>query len=129
VLEIADQVGDICQRLRIEYVVKASFDKANRSSGQAFRGPGAEEGLAILQEVRGLFALPVLTDIHESHQAATAAQVVAQLAEFGLEPSSGRLWLQTDCMTTRKRRWCSGSMGAMGWPCARCSRPTSRWPC
>jgi len=76
VLQIADQVGALCQRLGIDYVFKASFDKANRSSGQAFRGPGAEEGLAILQEVRERFALPVLTDIHESHQAATAAQVV-----------------------------------------------------
>ena len=140
VLQIADQVGALCQRLGIDYVFKASFDKANRSSGQAFRGPGAQEGLAILQEVRERFCLPVLTDIHESHQAATAAQVVdvlqipaylcrqtdllqaaaeavagsskgvnvkkgqflapwdmaqvvAKLAEFGLEPSSGRLWL------------------------------------
>ena len=140
VLQIADQVGALCQRLGIDYVFKASFDKANRSSGQAFRGPGAQEGLAILQEVRERFSLPVLTDIHESHQAATAAQVVdvlqipaylcrqtdllqaaaeavagsskcvnvkkgqflapwdmaqvvAKLAEFGLEPSSGRLWL------------------------------------
>ena len=76
VLQIADQVGELCQRLGIDYVFKASFDKANRSSGGAFRGPGAEEGLAILQEVRERFALPVLTDIHESHQAATAAQVV-----------------------------------------------------
>ena len=76
VLLIADQVGDLCQRLGIDYVFKASFDKANRSSGRAFRGPGAEEGLASLQEVRERFSLPVLTDIHESHQAATAAQVV-----------------------------------------------------
>jgi len=76
VLQIADQVGALCQRLGIDYVFKASFDKANRSSGQAYRGPGAEEGLAILQEVRERFSLPVLTDIHESHQAATAAQVV-----------------------------------------------------
>jgi 2-dehydro-3-deoxyphosphooctonate aldolase (KDO 8-P synthase) len=60
---IADQVGDLCQRLGIDYVFKA-------------RGPGAQEGLAILQEVRERFGLPVLTDIHESHQAATAAQVV-----------------------------------------------------
>jgi 2-dehydro-3-deoxyphosphooctonate aldolase (KDO 8-P synthase) len=105
VLEIADELADICQRLRIEYVVKPSFDKANRSSGQAFRGPGAEEGVAILQEVRERFALPVLTDSHESQQAATAVQVVAELAEFGLEPRRGRLWLQAVCMTTRKRRW------------------------
>jgi 2-dehydro-3-deoxyphosphooctonate aldolase (KDO 8-P synthase) len=60
----------------IDYVFKDSFDKANHSSGQAFRGIGAQEDLAILQEVRERLSLPVLTDIHESHQAATAAQVV-----------------------------------------------------
>ncbi len=55
---------------------KASFDKANRSSGKSFRGPGPDEGLAILEEVRERFGVPVLTDIHESHQAAAAAEAV-----------------------------------------------------
>ena len=80
-LVIADQVGELCQRLGIEYMVKASFEKVNRNSGHAYRGPGAEKGVAIRQEVRKRFALPLLTDIHESHQAAMAAQVVAELAE------------------------------------------------
>lgn len=76
VLQVAEQVKAITDRLGIRYVFKASFDKANRSSGQSFRGPGPEEGLAILQEVGQTFGVPVLTDIHESHQAAAAAQAV-----------------------------------------------------
>jgi 2-dehydro-3-deoxyphosphooctonate aldolase (KDO 8-P synthase) len=76
VFGIAEQVQSICQRLGIEYIFKASFDKANRSSGRSFRGPGVEEGLAILAEVKKRFGLRVLTDIHESHQAAAVAAVV-----------------------------------------------------
>ena len=76
VLRVAEQVKAITDRLGIRYVFKASFDKANRSSGKSFRGPGPEEGLAILQEVGHTFSVPVLTDIHESHQAAAAAQAV-----------------------------------------------------
>jgi 2-dehydro-3-deoxyphosphooctonate aldolase (KDO 8-P synthase) len=76
VLRIAEEVSSLCSRLGIEYVFKASFDKANRSSSKSFRGPGPDEGLAILAEVRDLFGVPVLTDIHESHQAVPAAQAV-----------------------------------------------------
>ena len=76
VLQVAEQVKAISDRLGIRYVFKASFDKANRSSGQSFRGPGPEEGLKILQDVGQTFGVPVLTDIHESHQAAAAAQAV-----------------------------------------------------
>ena len=140
VLQVAEQVSGICQELGIDYVFKASFDKANRSSGKSYRGPGTDEGLKILQEVGESFGVPVLTDIHESHQAAAAAQavdvlqipaflcrqtdlleaaaqavagtekvvnvkkgqflapwdmaqVVNKMAESGLDPASGRLWL------------------------------------
>ena len=140
VLQVAEQVSGICQELGIDYVFKASFDKANRSSGKSYRGPGSDEGLKILQEVGESFGVPVLTDIHESHQAAAAAQVVDvlqipaflcrqtdlleaaaqavagtekvvnvkkgqflapwdmaqvvnKMAESGLDPASGRLWL------------------------------------
>ena len=75
-LEIAGSLAAICRRLGIRYVFKASYDKANRSSGSSFRGPGLEEGLAILAAVRDQVGVPVLTDIHESHQAAAAAAVV-----------------------------------------------------
>jgi 2-dehydro-3-deoxyphosphooctonate aldolase (KDO 8-P synthase) len=76
VLSIAEQVQEICQRLGIRYVFKASFDKANRSSGGSFRGPGVDNGLSILAEVKRQLQLPVLTDIHESTQAAVVAEVV-----------------------------------------------------
>ena len=76
VFSIAEQMKVISERLGINYVFKASFDKANRSSGTSFRGPGVDEGLGVLAEVKRRFGLPVLTDIHESQQAAPVAQVV-----------------------------------------------------
>ncbi|WP_216901869.1 3-deoxy-8-phosphooctulonate synthase [Synechococcus sp. CCY 9618] len=75
-LSVAERVKGCCDRLGIDYVFKASFDKANRSSGGTFRGPGLEEGLAVLAEVKRDLGVPVLTDIHESSQAAIAAEVV-----------------------------------------------------
>ena len=75
-LEIAEQVKAITDRLGIRYIFKASYDKANRSSGDSFRGPGVSGGLEVLAEVKQRFGLPVLTDIHESHQAAPVAEVV-----------------------------------------------------
>lgn len=76
VLEVAGAVTEICHRLGVQYVFKASFDKANRTSASSFRGPGMEDGLAVLQEVKDQMHVPVLTDIHESYQAAIAAEVV-----------------------------------------------------
>ena len=75
-LQVAEQVKAITDRLGIRYVFKASFDKANRSSGTSFRGPGVDAGLAVLAEVKQQLGLPVLTDIHESQQAAPVAEVV-----------------------------------------------------
>jgi 2-dehydro-3-deoxyphosphooctonate aldolase (KDO 8-P synthase) len=75
-LEVAERVKAITERLGIHYVFKASFDKANRSSGTGFRGPGLDHGLAVLAEVKQKLGLPVLTDIHETHQAAPVADVV-----------------------------------------------------
>ena len=75
-LQVAEQVKAITDRLGISYVFKASFDKANRSSGTSFRGPGVDAGLAVLAEVKQQLGLPVLTDIHESQQAAPVAEVV-----------------------------------------------------
>ena len=75
-LEIAERVKAITERLGIRYIFKASFDKANRSSGESFRGPGVGGGLEVLAEVKRRFDLPVLTDIHESHHVAEVAAVV-----------------------------------------------------
>jgi 2-dehydro-3-deoxyphosphooctonate aldolase (KDO 8-P synthase) len=83
-LSIAHTLKDLAERLRIPLVFKASFDKANRTSGKSFRGPGLEEGLKTLAAVKGATGLPVITDIHEIYQAAPAAEVcdILQIPAF-----------------------------------------------
>lgn len=75
-LGVAHELARIAQRLGILLIFKSSFDKANRTSGASFRGPGLEEGLRILEKVRAQTGLPVLTDVHESAQAQPVAEVV-----------------------------------------------------
>jgi 2-dehydro-3-deoxyphosphooctonate aldolase (KDO 8-P synthase) len=75
-LTIATHVKAACDRLGILYIFKASFDKANRTSNASFRGPGMDEGLKILQRVQREIGVPVLTDVHESEQAAQVGEVV-----------------------------------------------------
>ncbi len=74
-LRIADRLRELAGQLGIQVVFKASFDKANRTSVRSFRGPGLQEGLATLEAVKRRTGLPVVTDIHECHQAAPAAEV------------------------------------------------------
>jgi len=74
--KIAERVKEITSRLKIPYIFKASFRKANRSRGDSFTGIGDSEALHILKKVREKFHLPILTDIHESDEAALAAQYV-----------------------------------------------------
>lgn len=83
-LLIGRTVKEICGRLGINYVFKASFDKANRSSFHSFRGPGLEKGLAWLKTIKEELGVPVVTDIHESYQAAPAAEVadILQIPAF-----------------------------------------------
>ncbi|PRX35719.1 2-dehydro-3-deoxyphosphooctonate aldolase (KDO 8-P synthase) [Orenia metallireducens] len=76
VLRIAEKVKEITERLEIPYVFKSSYDKANRSSIESFRGPGLEKGLKILQKVKDKFDLPVISDIHTIGQAESAAEVL-----------------------------------------------------
>ncbi len=76
VLDIAGRMQEITGALGIPYIFKASYDKANRSSQASFRGPGIEEGLRILSEVKRQFGLPVLTDVHEDTPMAEVASVV-----------------------------------------------------
>ena len=75
-LKMADSINEICISLGISYIFKSSFDKANRTSINSFRGSSLEEGLRILQKVQDKIGVPVLTDIHESYQAEIVAQVV-----------------------------------------------------
>lgn len=74
-MQIADTLREIAERLKIPLVFKASFDKANRSSGKSFRGPGLKEGLRTLEAVKKRTGLPITTDVHECHQAAPVAEV------------------------------------------------------
>ncbi|HJL14948.1 MAG TPA: 3-deoxy-8-phosphooctulonate synthase [Sandaracinaceae bacterium LLY-WYZ-13_1] len=76
VFEVAERMKAITDRLGIPYVFKASFDKANRTSASSFRGPGMEEGLAILREVREQLGVPVLTDVHDKDQVGAVADAV-----------------------------------------------------
>ena len=75
-LDVAHSLKRICSKLGITFVFKASFDKANRTSGSSFRGIGAENGLGVLARVRAEVGVPVLTDVHTESQAANAGTVV-----------------------------------------------------
>jgi 2-dehydro-3-deoxyphosphooctonate aldolase (KDO 8-P synthase) len=83
-LRAAEHYVDVCGRLGIPYVFKASYDKANRSSIHSFRGPGLEAGLSILAAVKSAFGVPVITDVHSPEQAAPAAEVcdILQIPAF-----------------------------------------------
>ena len=75
-LDVAGRLAEICRRLGVGYVFKASFDKANRSSGESYRGPGIETGLEWLAEVKRQVGVPVLSDVHEAWQVEQAATVL-----------------------------------------------------
>lgn len=100
-LDLCLQVGAVakatCERLGVQYVFKASFDKANRTSLSSYRGPGLRAGLEILQAVRTTLDVPVCTDIHESDQAGPVAEVadMVQIPAF--------LCRQTDLLTAAAR--------------------------
>ena len=76
VMEIAEQLKNICEKLEINLIFKSSFDKANRSSINGFRGPGLKEGMRILKRVKDELGLPVITDVHETWQCAEVAKTV-----------------------------------------------------
>ena len=95
--EVATTMKDICARLGISYVFKASFDKANRTSLSSFRGPGLEQGLATLAKIREELQVPVISDIHDISQVEAAAEVldIIQIPAF--------LCRQTDLLTAAAR--------------------------
>ena len=76
VLDTAGKIAEITKSLGIPYVFKSSFDKANRTSIKSYRGPGIEQGLAVLKKVKDQLGLPVLTDVHTDEQATEAGKVV-----------------------------------------------------
>ncbi len=75
-LDVAGHLREVTQRLKIPYILKGSFDKANRTSGKSYRGPGMEEGLRILEKVQKSIGVPVLTDVHEDTSIVEVAAVV-----------------------------------------------------
>ena len=83
-MRVAETYVEVTTKLGIPYVFKASFDKANRSSIHSFRGPGLDEGLKILSEIKATYEIPLITDVHEVAQAAPVAEVcdVIQLPAF-----------------------------------------------
>lgn len=75
-LDVAGQMKEVCQRLGVNYIFKASYDKANRSSGKSFRGHGLDAGLKILEAVKAQIGVPVLTDVHTEDEVPAVAAVV-----------------------------------------------------
>ena len=73
---LAQEIKNICQKLNLNFIFKASYDKANRSSIKSYRGPGLEKGLKILKNIKSELALPVLSDVHEVWQVEKAAEVL-----------------------------------------------------
>ncbi|MEE8377322.1 MAG: 3-deoxy-8-phosphooctulonate synthase [Candidatus Aminicenantaceae bacterium] len=94
---MARKISAICQDLKVPYIFKASYDKANRSSLKSFRGPGLKEGLQILSDIKQELAVPVLSDIHETGHIQAAAEVldIIQIPAF--------LCRQTDLIITAAR--------------------------
>jgi len=94
---LAGELSDIARRWRVPFIFKASYDKANRTSGRSFRGPGLEEGLRVLAAIKARWRVPILTDIHEPAHAAAVAAVadVLQIPAF--------LCRQTDLLVAAAR--------------------------
>jgi 2-dehydro-3-deoxyphosphooctonate aldolase (KDO 8-P synthase) len=94
---LAREINTICLNLNIPFIFKASYDKANRSSLKSFRGPGQQEGLQILSEIKQELSIPVLSDVHETNQIEAAAQVldIIQIPAF--------LCRQTDLLVAAAR--------------------------
>ena len=100
VMKIAEKLIPLSEDKRIEFYFKASFDKANRTSLDSFRGPGLEEGLKLFQEIKEQFGYKLVTDIHESYQAAPAGEVldILQIPAF--------LCRQTDLLVAAAKTNC-----------------------
>jgi len=83
-LELAGRISDIAARVHVPFIFKASYDKANRTSGRSFRGPGLDEGLRVLALIKSRYNVAILTDIHEPSHAPAAAEVadVLQIPAF-----------------------------------------------
>ncbi len=91
-LEIAASLKEMTDELGIPYIFKASFDKANRSSINGYRGPGMEEGLRILEKVKTDLGLPIITDVHEDTPLDEVASVVDDITNTGIVMSANEFY-------------------------------------
>ena len=96
-MEIGEHLANLCQDLKIPYIFKSSFDKANRTSASSFRGHGLEQGLAVLSKVKKQIGVPIVTDVHESDQ----VPMVAEVADLVQIPAF--LCRQTDLLVASGR--------------------------
>lgn len=120
--EVARELVRVKEKLGIEVYFKASFDKANRTSIHSFRGPGLEKGLQMLSDIKSRYGLPLLTDIHESYQAAPAGEVVdvLQIPAFLCRQTDLLVAAaKTDCIVNiKKAQFLSGE--DMKYPVEKC---------
>ena len=118
-LRICEHLKDVCERLSLPYIFKASFDKANRSSISSYRGPGIDEGLEILPAVKAEFGVPVVTDYHTPEQ----AEPVAEVAEVIQIPAF--LCRQTDLVVAGAK----AVMARDGWLHVKKAQFLAPWDC
>ena len=85
-IDVAGKLKEVTAKLGVPFIFKSSYDKANRSSGKSFRGPGMDEGLRILSEVKRQVGVPVLTDVHTEEEVKPVAQVVSSTLHTRLSP-------------------------------------------
>ncbi len=106
-MAVCEKYVEVTSKLGIPFVFKASWDKANRSSIHSYRGPGLEEGMKIFQELKATFGMPVISDLHEPHQAKPVAEVVdvIQLPAFlARRPIWWRPWPAPATSSTSRSR-------------------------
>ena len=118
-MRICEHLEGVCEKLNLPYVFKASFDKANRSSISSYRGPGLEEGLKILADVKAEFGVPVVTDYHTAEQ----AEPVAEVAEIIQVPAF--LCRQTDLVVAGAK----AVMARGGWLHVKKAQFLAPWDC
>jgi hypothetical protein len=116
-MQICEAYVRVTEKLGIPYVFKASFDKANRSSINSFRGPGLDEGLKIFEEIKQTFEVPIITDVHEPAQAAPVAEVcdIIQLPAFLSRQTDLVVAMAADANTPVRELRVDGGMVPNNW--------------
>ena len=130
--EIAGRLKEITSKLKVNYIFKASYDKANRSSAQSFRGPGLDAGLKVLQGVKDKIGVPVLTDVHEDtpfEEVASVVDVMQTPAFLCARPTSSSRSARRANRSTSRRASSSRRGKCRTWSTRRAPPVTSRSWC